>query len=319
MSVRGHTLFRVRKSDEPFSLEKCLRKAESYDNQYLELNIEAVRRHNNRESARREIEDFLSKKSVMDFSAVNPHSKQLWTHALLNTYLEHKVVDRRDEALEHDIPDSKFGLVTYCHRGWCFSDKDIQFNLKQAIQKVRNTMPQMSYIARFEVAYYVNEYWGIGDKRGNLLCFHCHAIVWAPTTYGLRKIRKAYSRRFDRVLGGASGINVSALKSQADVAKALLYTAKMPLKGYRTNSGNGRPKQEEAKLSKELRHRLFCAMQDIDLRDFWFGGGEGAEILKDTRRQIYQEQGRNMSGPRGLSEQRYRDLVRMNSFRPRTF
>jgi hypothetical protein len=184
-------------------------------------------------------------------------------------------------------------LVTFTDENWACPDTKIEFDLNRAKQKVRNALSGLSFIAAFEAACYVNEKWEKAGKEGNLVSFHCHTVVWATHYSQLSRCRKRIKPRFKPILGNRSGVRFDALKKAEDVGKALRYQAKMPARGYRTVSrGWGKKTQTSAKLSYLSRYRLFTALQQYDLLDFWLAGGEGSQVLREARTKLHEHRER---------------------------
>ena len=61
----------------------------------------------------------------------------------------------------------------------------------------------------------------------------------------------------------------------------------MPARGYRTvTKANGKKTQKVADLSFKQRYRLFTALQQYGLLDFWLAGGEGKKIVGAARKKL---------------------------------
>jgi hypothetical protein len=201
-------------------------------------------------------------------------------------------------------------LVTFTDANWACPDTHIEFDLRQAKQKVRNALSGLSFVAAFEAAYYVNEQWEKEGNQGKLVSFHCHAVVWATHYSQLSRCRKRIKPRFRPILGNKSGVRFDALKKAEDVCKAVRYQAKMLALGYRTvPRGWGKKTQTSAKLSYLSRYRLFTALQQYDLLDFWLAGGEGATVLRQARTKLYEHRERKRLGPGSKSQPRYRSWM----------
>ena len=57
--------------------------------------------------------------------------------------------------------------------------------------------------------------------------------------------------------------------------------------GYRTVAqASGKKTQTSAKLSYLARYRLFTALAQYDLLDFWLAGGEGKWIFRTARKSL---------------------------------
>jgi hypothetical protein len=273
---------------EEFDVEKFVAGAEKWDELYLKATIHAVERYNDPRDARATIQQFLSRKNRGAFKLTNPHSKQIWLRELILAYRSIRGRDERRDWVYYDPKyDITCSLVTFTHESWACPDTHIEFNLKRAKQKVRNALSGLSFVATFEAACYVNEEWKKDGSRGKLVSFHCHAVVWATNRAQLSRRRTTIKPRFRPILGNKSGVRFDALKKADDVCKAIRYQAKMPALGYRTVPvGWGKKTQRSAKLSYLSRYRLFSALQQYDLLDFWLAGGEGTKILREARTKL---------------------------------
>jgi hypothetical protein len=178
-------------------------------------------------------------------------------------------------------------FVTFTDEAWVCPDTAIEFDLNRAKQKVRNALKDFSFIAAFEAAYYINEEWKKNGEKGKVVSFHCHAVVWATHWSQLARRRKKIKPRFRPILGCKTGVRFDALKKADDVCKVVRYAAKMPFYGYRTVAHDGGKKtQKSANLSYIQRYRLFKALQQYDLLDFWLAGGEGTMIMSSARHKL---------------------------------
>jgi len=269
-----------------FDVERFAKEAEKWDNKYLEATINAVELYEDPREVASSIQKFLSPRYRYDFKAVNPYSKRIWMKELLTSFLEFRKGEVRwDDKLQEGT--IACFLVTFIDAGWCFSVNNIQFDLNVAKQKIRNALTDLSFIACFEAACYKNEHWVTDGVRGKLVCFHCHALVWATSRSQLLRRRKQIKPRFAAVLGNKSGVRFDTLNAQEDLCQAIRYQAKMPLLGYRTYvNRRGRKNQVHAKLSLKTRYSLFVALQNYGLLDFWLSGGEGAQIIREARNSL---------------------------------
>jgi hypothetical protein len=104
-----------------------------------------------------------------------------------------------------------------------------------------------------------------------------------------------------------------------DVCKALRYQAKMPAFGYCTVLvGWGKKTQRSAKFSYLSHYRLFSALQQYDLLDFWLAGGEGAQIIREARRKLDEHRERKR-GRGSETRPRYRPGTTCGESRLRAF
>ena len=196
-----------------------IQEAEKWDNRYLEGITHAVQIYNHPQDARALIQEFLSRKNSGAFRLTNPFSKQIWLRQLIPGYLSEN--KRREwPCFEKDITCA---LVTFTHKDWACPDTRIGFDLERAKQKVRNALTLLSFIATFEAAYYTNEEWEKDGERGKLVCFHCHAVLWATNCAQLSRLRTRIKPRFKPIFGNKSGIRFDTLKRADDVCRALAY------------------------------------------------------------------------------------------------
>ncbi len=279
--------------------EKLLEKARSWDKRYLKVTINAINyAFDDPSVCRALIDEFLSSRNRNEFSASNPHSKDLWLQRLLEAVRQRgrrRLGIRKTKGWsELGYRDEAIALVTFTHRGWVCNDKQINFDLARAKKKIRNAMDGLGYIACFEPAIYTNEVWTTGGVTGKLICFHCHAIVWASSLSSLKRWRKKKRDRFDPILGNQSGARIDQLATSSDVLNTVLYLAKMPYHGYATKKRNGRITQRSAKISLGTRARVFMKMKDYRTSDFWFGGGTGRRILQEARKSLPKDQNRRV-------------------------
>jgi hypothetical protein len=178
-------------------------------------------------------------------------------------------------------------LVTFTDERWACPDTAIEFDLERAKQKVRNALTGLSFVGAFEAAYYTNEKCKKNCETGNVVSFHCHAVVWATHYSQLTRRRKRIKPRFRPILASKTGVRFDRLRKDDDVCRAVCYQAKMPLRGYRTvTKANGKKTQKSANLSYIQRYRLFKALQQYDLLDFWLASGEGTTIYRAARKKL---------------------------------
>jgi hypothetical protein len=176
-----------------------------WDDQYLGSAIHAVELYENPSKVKQVIREFLSGRNKAAFKLTNPASKRGWLRELLIEFYSNDTwrkecgaPDQTNPYIEGRFPlmdGLKLGwvvcaLVTFIDESWACPDTAIEFDLAQAKQKVRNALTGLSFIAAFEAAYYTNEKWKKNGKVGNLVCFHCHAVVWATHYSQLTRRRK---------------------------------------------------------------------------------------------------------------------------------
>jgi hypothetical protein len=277
-----------------------------WDDLYLGSTIHAVELYEDASKVKRVIQEFLSGRNKGAFKLTNPSSKRAWLRELLIAFYSNDTWRKECGAPDpKDDPDNPYNegrvplmaglklgwvvcaLVTFIDESWACPDTAIEFDLERAKQKVRNALTGLSFIAAFEAAYYTNEKWKKNGTEGNLISFHCHAVVWATHYSQLTRRRKRIKPRFRPILGSKTGVRFDALRKADDVCRAVCYQAKMPARGYRTVvKPNGKKTQKAAKLSFWQRYQLFKALQQYDLLDFWLAGGEGKTIFGAARKKL---------------------------------
>jgi hypothetical protein len=279
--------------------------ARKWDDLYLQSTVHAVELYEDPYEVKQVIQQFLSGRNKGGFKLTNPWSKRIWLRELLIAFYGRDSNYRgREEGRFPLMAGLKEGrvvcaLVTFTDEGWACPDTAIEFDLARAKQKVRNALTGLSFVAAFEAASYVNEKWEKNGKKGKLVSFHCHAVVWATHYSQLTRRRKRIKPRFRPILGSKTGVRFDALRKAEDVCKAVRYQAKMPARGYRTVAqANGKRTQKVADLSYISRYRLFQALQQYDLLDFWLAGGEGKTIFGAARKKLAEH--RRLHHERGL-------------------
>jgi hypothetical protein len=281
---------------EHFDIDEFVAEANKWDDLYLHFTIHAVELYHDQSQVREIILEFLGRKNRAEFKLTNPFSKRIWLRELLSAFLS----DPKRPKTKHEKEYGRVGMLTGLKRGlvacalvtftdenWACPDTAIEFDLNRAKQKVRNALNGLSFVAAFEAAHYVNEEWEKNGKRGKLVSFHCHAVVWATHKSQLARRRFRIKPRFRAILGNKSGVRFDVLKKADDLCKAIRYQAKMPARGYRTVAqANGKKTQKVANLSYAQRYRLFTALAHYDLLDFWLAGGEGRWIFRSARKSL---------------------------------
>jgi hypothetical protein len=279
--------------------------ARKWDDLYLQSTIHAVELYERPDEVEQVIQKFLSGRNKEAFKLTNPWSKRIWLRELLIAfYGRDSNYQGRIEGRFPLMAGLKEGrvvcaLVTFTDESWACPDTAIEFDLARAKQKVRNALNGLSFVAAFEAASYVNEKWQKNGKQGNLISFHCHAVVWATHYSQLTRRRKRIKPRFRPILGSKTEVRFDALRKAEDVCKAVRYQAKMPARGYRTVAqADGKRTQKVVDLSYISRYRLFKALQQYDLLDFWLAGGEGKKIFGAARKKLGEH--RRLHHERGL-------------------
>ena len=282
---------RDRKSNRgPVKLKDLIKKAEEYDDKYLDVVIHSLDLYE--PDRRYELaQEFLSRKNRGAFHLTNPHSKKLWLPELIQSFLSIKGGDDEPGGWQEALEESKVAcsLVTLTHEDWACADTNIQFDLGRAKQKVRNALAGTNFIARFEAAPYQNEDWETDGVIGKLICFHCHAIAWSSSRSDLDRVRSYIKPRFKPILGKEAGAHFAALKTEGDLVTALAYEAKMPLLGKRTvtNDKGKTTQRTSSRISYRTHRHLFHALKNYDLFQFWLAGGRDATgALRQARNRV---------------------------------
>jgi hypothetical protein len=282
--------------DQNINIDEIVAGARKWDNLYLRSTIHAVELYEDPHEVEHVIQEFLSGRNKGAFKLTNPFSKRIWLRELLIAFYGRKESQAQSWHDDGDRVPLMVGLkggrvvcalVTFTDESWACPDTAIKFDLAQAKQKVRNALNGLSFVAAFEAAHYVNEEWEKNGKRGKLVSFHCHAVVWATHQSQLARRRFRIKPRFRPILGNKTGVRFDVLKKADDLCKAIRYQAKMPARGYRTVAqASGKKTQTSAKLSYLARYRLFTALAEYDLLDFWLAGGEGKWIFRTARKSL---------------------------------
>lgn len=258
-------------------IQDILNAADGYDDAYLSAAIHAIDLYDRPEDVERSIIQFLSCGQYLSFRLTNPFSKRAWMIELFDVLKNEDRTSGFDD--DFGYSDVKCAMVTFTHAGWCFPHNNIRFDLDLAKSKVAGTLKYMNFIGCFEVAYYSNEKWSHGGKQGNLVSYHCHAIVWTTSISKINRWRARQKAGFKAVLRNRSGIRIDRISNKPEIYKVLSYMAKMPVHAYRTVRGNEKILQRTVKLPYEARYVLFNAAKRYTLFDVWFGGREGQNIL----------------------------------------
>ena len=220
---------RSKKNKKLSTVDELIKKAEEWDETYAEVTVHALEIYDQDQVDDLQRE-FLSHKNRGAFHLTNHYSKRLWVTALLQSFLNsrRKLYGR---SWQQELQNGKVAcaLVTIVHKDWACADNNIQFDLNRAKRKVRRALVGSNFIANFEAAPYRDERWETNGESGKLICFHCHAIVWAGSLSGLRRLQQKIQGQFKPILGAKRGVNMRRLPTENDLAGALVYNAKMPV------------------------------------------------------------------------------------------
>lgn len=266
---------------KPKTFDELIKAAEQFDQRYLEFTVHALEVHQPEERDEL-VKKFLSKRATDEFCLANPHSKRLFLGELLQSMLRHAPrLGRRDPS--HDDLREACALVTIVHRDWARADCDAEFDIKTAKRKIRNALAGTGFIARFEAEMYKNEFWERSGRRGKLISFHCHAIVWSSSRSGLRRLQRKIQGRFTPILSKKRGVHMKDIDDQSELAASLVYISKLPSKGKRTVPNGSRKTQAPCRISLRTRLHLFNEMKKHKIFDYWLAGGAGARILSEAK------------------------------------
>jgi hypothetical protein len=291
---------------DDLDVDEFIARTRQWDDRYLQATVHAVELYEHPDQVEQVIQEFLSGTNKGAFKLTNPSSKRIFLRKLLIAFCEKDESRRSSGAqIQKDDPPNRYNedrvpfmaglkrnqvrcaLVTFIDESWACPDTAIEFDLVRAKQKVRNALSGLSFVAAFEAAYYINEKWQKNGNWGNLISFHCHAVVWASNYSQLTRRRQKIKPRFRPILGSKTGVRFDRLKKADDVCRAVCYQAKMPFYGYRTvTQANGKKTQKSASLSYIQRYKLFSALQQYDLFEFWLAGGEGKKLVGAARKKL---------------------------------
>ncbi len=271
------------------NLEKFLNPSGNWDSKYRKSLIAAIRQYQP-ERADAIIQRYLSRKRRAEFNMVNTYSRQIfrWELLAMATNLDTNLFQ----------PDLVRMLATFTPRDWAHCDRDITFDYDTAKQKLRNAFTGMNFIGVIEPAYYPKVEWERDGRVGRLISFHAHVLVWDTSESKLRRHQRKIRARFLPVdADDRSTPTLNLLKTLEDLAKVLRYCTKMPWEGYdkkkkenateESGGGKRRPisiEQRHVKLKAIHHYRLFNFLRKHTLFDAWLGGGNGAKLLRETRK-----------------------------------
>jgi hypothetical protein len=279
-------------------LEKFLNPSDKWDIKYRRAVIAAIRQYRP-DRAAEIIERYLSPARRAEFNLTNTYARRIFRRQLLLWALD----------LEMDLfrPGIVVMWATIADHNWTCCDRNINFNYREAKQKIRNAFTGMNFIGVIEPGYYPNVKWDRGGRVGCLVSFHAHIVVWDSSESKLRRHQRRVKVRFlpvDR--GDRSTPRLDNLKTLEDLMKVLRYSTKMPFEGYdkeeKTKQTDKKAdhqgsieqankkvavnyiEQSHVKLQAIHQLRLFAFMRKHSLFDAWLGGGDGAKLLREARK-----------------------------------
>jgi len=266
-------------------LDDFLYTAEKWDAKYRKVVISALREYQP-ERAGAIIQRYLSRERQAEFNMVNTYSRAIFRRELLPITLEANLI-REGVALM---------LGTFTPFEWAHCDRDIQFDYADAKSTLRNAFPGMNFLGVIEPAYYPKVKWQRDERVGKLISFHAHVLVWDTSETKLRRHQRELRSRFKPVDPGDRGTPMfNLLKTIKDLAKVVRYATKMPYEGYdkkkkENAAGSGDShnstsvKQSHLELEPIYHYRLFKFLRKHKLFAAWLAGGDGAELLRRTRK-----------------------------------
>lgn len=279
------------------SVPEVLADQKGWDNRYLQSVIHSIEISDNDPREKEAlIEQFLSRETRGSFKATNPYSKQIFLPLLMEKLLEAIGPPRPSESLEikpgefTTIPmemllraqNTVFVHVTFTDQAWSTCDRNIQFDLAKAKQRIRNALGGTNFLGRFEAAIYNNVNHTHHGVEGKLVLFHCHVLAWANNISKLRRVREHMHHRFTPPSGSKTSVKMQKVPRE-EVPAVVGYISKLPNLGYRKVEVESGTTQVKARLRPSSHYRFFKAMTDYSMFDFWLTSGEGREPLRSAR------------------------------------
>ncbi len=272
-------------------LERFLRASEKWDAKYRKAVIAAIRQYQP-DRAEDIIARYLSRERCAEFNWVNTYSRQIFRKELLTVTLG--MVPKLFR------PGIAVMLASITDFDWAYPDRNIQFDFRSAKQKIRNAFTGMNFIGVIEPAYYPRVPWMRDNRKGCLISFHAHLVVWDTSVSKLRRHQKEIRKRFTPVDPDGSSLILNLLKGVVDLMTVIRYATKMPFEGYDKKRGgagdvgagdsmdpdssSGSVTQIHTDLRPIHHYRLFTFMRKYRLFDAWLGGGDGSDLLRETRK-----------------------------------
>jgi hypothetical protein len=271
-------------------MEKFLRASDQWDAKYRKAVIAAIRQYQP-DRAEDIIARYLSRDRCAEFNWVNTYSRRVFRKELLQAAL--------DLAPKLFRPGIVLMLASITDFDWACPDRNIQFDLASAKQKIRNAFTGMNFFGVIEPAYYPKVPWMRDDQIGCLISFHAHLIVWDTSASKLRRHQREIRKRFTPVdPNDSSTPKLNLLKELIDLMTVVRYSSKMPFEGYDKKRGgagkigardskkpsSGSVRQIHTDLQPIHHYLLFRFMRRYRLFDAWLAGGGGSALLRETRK-----------------------------------
>jgi hypothetical protein len=273
-------------------LDRFLNASEKWDAKYRKAVIAAIRQYQP-DRAEDIIARYLSHERCAEFNWVNTYSRRIFRKELLKVAL-----DRAENLFR---PGIVVMLASITDFDWACCDRNIQFDLRSAKQKIRNAFTGMNFFGVIEPAYYPRVPWMRDDQIGCLISFHAHLIVWDTSASKLRRHQREIRQTFTPVgPDDRSTPKLNLLKELIDLMTVARYATKMPFEGYDKKRGgagdvgagdsvdpdssSGSVTQIHTDLQPIHHYRLFRFMRKYRLFDAWLGGGGGSDLLRETRK-----------------------------------
>ena len=262
-----------------FDLDIFLKPSDKWDREYLKAVAAAIRQYQP-DNAEKIIQRYLSEERQAELNLTNTYARRIFRRALLTA------------ARSMEVNLSRKGLIvmwaSIAPRDWACCDRDIDFNYDIAKQKIRNAFAGKDFIGVIEPGYYPHVKWEGGDKVGSLISFHAHILVWDTSRSKLQRHQQDIRRRFWPVMeGDHKTARLYHVKTLGDLWRVLRYSTKMPFQGYdREVREDDSIVQSHLELAPIHHYRLFRFLRKYTVWDAWLAGGEGAQLLRDVRKEV---------------------------------
>lgn len=241
------------------------RRSEAY--RHHEQLVESINRYWDRPKFQRKLAlDSLSSRRRYELQYMNPFAALPWTLGLekaLNPYL-----DNHAQAF----------MITAIHDQWHTNDCSWSIDPKSIRRDIWHGLRGINYVGMVEFALFQNVAFG----HGRLVAPHFQGIAWGENL-DARSTRK--SRKFFR--GGLNGSNGLWVKKITNKFGALSYAVKLPAYGYRLiKRRSGTFGHSSTRLYLPSHYQLFTHLGQFTLPDLAISGGEGANVLRSTKKEL---------------------------------
>ncbi len=260
-------------------LDIFLKPSNKWDGEYLKAVTSALRQYQP-ENAEKIIQRYLSEQCQAELNLTNTYARRIFRAALLTV--------ARDVERHLFGKDVTVMWASIASRDWACCDRNIDFSYERAKRKLRNAFAGKNFIGVIEPGYYPDERWKSGDKVGSLISFHAHIVVWDTSRSKLQRHQRDIGLRFWPVQEGDRKTGrLCHVKTLADLWGILRYSTKMPFQGYdRQVNEDGSIVQKPSELALIHHYRLFRFSCMHTVWDAWLAGGEGAQVLRDVRKEV---------------------------------